>query len=186
MSILVLNGLGEKDISYNIISQKIIEGFDDESDLEIINLREKKIAPCQGCFGCWLKTPGICVIDDEGREIAEKYINSDKVIFLTPVTFGGFSSTLKKVVDRLIPNVLPHFRKVNGEIHHKQRYEKRSDLIGIGLLESAKSEDEGIFKEMLNRIAINMDVAYKCFFLCNSLSEKELDKAVQEIFQEVI
>lgn len=31
-------------------------------------LHEEKIAYCLGCFECWTKTPGLCRIDDGGRE----------------------------------------------------------------------------------------------------------------------
>lgn len=55
-----------------------------------------------GCFGCWVQTPGVCVIDDAGRDVARAVIQSDLAVFLIPVTFGGYSSELKKAVDRLI------------------------------------------------------------------------------------
>ncbi|MHA2001037.1 MAG: hypothetical protein ACTSVU_02975 [Promethearchaeota archaeon] len=58
------------------------------------------------------------------------------MIYFTPITFGGYSSTLKKALDRQICILSPYFRKVNGEIHHKKRYNKYPSLIGIGYQKS--------------------------------------------------
>ena len=60
-------------------------------------LADEKLAFCLGCFECWTKTPGLCRIDDAGRDVAESLIRSDLAIFVTPITFGGYSSTLKKL-----------------------------------------------------------------------------------------
>ena len=79
---------------------------------------------CIGCFACWLKTPGICVETDEGRAIAEAVVHSDTVIIVAPVTFGGYSSEIKKAQDRWIPLILPDFGVYHREIHHKPRYDR--------------------------------------------------------------
>jgi AraC-like DNA-binding protein len=42
---------------------------------------------------------GVCVIDDFGLEAARMAVQSDVLIFLSPVTSGGYSSELKKAVD---------------------------------------------------------------------------------------
>lgn len=39
------------------------------SDVIYVDLSSKKIANCVGCFGCWTKTPGKCVIRDDATEI---------------------------------------------------------------------------------------------------------------------
>ena len=67
-------------------------------------LRDIAIAPCTGCLKCWTKTPGECVIDDEQRKIYVDMARSNILILVTPVTFGGYSSELKKGMDRLIPD----------------------------------------------------------------------------------
>ncbi|PKN84581.1 MAG: hypothetical protein CVU51_10270 [Deltaproteobacteria bacterium HGW-Deltaproteobacteria-1] len=37
----------------------LVEGMRDAgADVEVVNLREKKIKYCIGCFTCWTKTPG--------------------------------------------------------------------------------------------------------------------------------
>ena len=121
-------------------------------------LREIDIAPCLGCFGCWVKTPGVCVIDDAGRDVARQIAQSDLLVYITPLTFGGYSSELKKVLDRSIPNILPLFRRVKGEVHHVKRYARHPRLLGIGV--SAKGpidpEDEELFETLVHRNAINM------------------------------
>ena len=122
---------------------------------EIIALREKTIAPCLGCFGCWVKTPGECVIDDDGRAVARAAARCDLLVYFTPVTFGGVSSELKKAVDRLIPNISPFFARVRGETHHQRRYPRCPSLIGLGTLPQPNREAEAIFKTLVEHNALN-------------------------------
>jgi len=119
-------------------------------------LRQEKIAYCLGCFECWTKTPGVCRIDDAGRQVAASIIQSDLVIYLTPVTFGGYSSELKKVIDRSICLISPFFKRINGEVHHHARYRRYPAMIGVGVLPGTDPEQERIFHTLLARNAINM------------------------------
>ncbi|HTR45071.1 MAG TPA: flavodoxin family protein [Thermodesulfovibrionales bacterium] len=122
---------------------------------EVYTLREVAVGLCTGCFGCWIRTPGTCVINDAGRDIARKAIQSDLLVFLTPVTFGGYSSELKKAVDRFIPIVSPFFARVHGEVHHKPRYKRYPRLLGIGEALHNDDESEGIFQTLVRRNGIN-------------------------------
>jgi multimeric flavodoxin WrbA len=113
------------------------------------------IKPCVGCFACWLKHPGICAVKDDAEEYVKAFVASDAVVWITPITFGGASSVLKKALDRTIPSILPFFIKSHGEIHHPQRYEKRRRLLAFGTLAAADPEAEGIFRNLIQRNAIN-------------------------------
>lgn len=47
--------------------------------VEIINLREKTIKNCIGCFTCWTKTPGKCLHkDDMSAELFPKWLASER------------------------------------------------------------------------------------------------------------
>lgn len=122
--------------------------------VEIV-LREKKIGACGGCFFCWVRTPGICTLDDDNRAISEEVMSSDLLIYLTPVTFGGYSSILKGMVDHLIPNISPYFQAVNGETHHKQRYKTYPNLMTIGWMDEPDPQAESIFRYLTIRNSIN-------------------------------
>jgi len=153
MKALVLNGM-KKSHPINEDLKKILE----KRGWDVINiiLRKKMIAPCQGCFDCWIKTPGICKIDDFGREVTKMTINSNLVIHLTPISFGGYSSELKKAIDRSIPVLLPFFKYIDGEIHHKFRYEIRPSIIVIGVSKQPNQDQGRIFKELVRRNSLNM------------------------------
>jgi multimeric flavodoxin WrbA len=124
--------------------------------LEVIALRERTVAPCIGCFGCWVKTPGVCVIKDEAPEITKTIVRSDLAVYLTPITFGGYSSLLKAQLDRSIGMMRPEFRDVAGETHHRTRYACYPRILGLGLLQKPDAEMEETFKFMLKRNALNM------------------------------
>ena len=121
-----------------------------------IVLEDKNIAYCTGCFGCWVQTPGECVIKDFEENVVKDMIHSDLIIYLTHIMFGGYSSILKGALDRQIGRVLPYFTKIDGEVHHSKRYEKQQSLLSIGLLDKHDAEKEEIFKTLVARNAINM------------------------------
>jgi len=158
MKAVVLNGSNRDENPLNIWENIIVEKLENRGwEVETVELRNIKLSTCIGCFGCWIKTPGQCILKDNGVEICKAVARSDLLVLLTPVTFGGYSFELKKMVDRLIPNLLPLFTKINGEIHHKTRYEKNPKLLVIGYHPQYDEESERIFKELVHRNAINMD-----------------------------
>jgi multimeric flavodoxin WrbA len=119
-------------------------------------LRDAQIGPCTGCLNCWTKTPGECVTEDEQRSLCADVARSDVVVLITPLTFGGYSSDLKKGMDRIIPVLLPFFRKYAGETHHPSRYGKGWNILGIGTLSAPDEEKESLFKDIVLRNSHNM------------------------------
>ena len=157
MKALVLNGSKRGDTKLDAVSDFISYTLRSIGyEVDVAFLHDLQIADCTGCFHCWIKTPGVCVIDDDGRDIAMKLIQNDLVVYLTRVIFGGYSSELKKALDRKISNVLPFFMKINGEVHHKPRYERYPRLVAIGVLSRPEEESEKIFETLVSRNAINM------------------------------
>lgn len=147
-------------------------------------LRDEKIAYCLGCFECWTKTPGLCRIDDAGRDVAASVISSDLVIYLSPITFGGYSSALKKAVDRSICLLSPFFTRIDGEVHHQRRYDHYPALMGVGVLPERHSEQEDIFRTLISRNAINMHSPHHAtVIVTRSLDEPALRAALQPVLQ---
>jgi multimeric flavodoxin WrbA len=143
--------------------------------LDAFRLREMEIAPCQGCFGCWVRNPGACLIEDDSREIVRAIVSADLLVLLTPLTFGGYSSELKKGLDRGICLISPFFMKVQGETHHKPRYDSLPRLLGIGVTTGRDSESGEIFESLVQRNSINFhSPAYSAAVVDTSDSQTEM------------
>lgn len=155
---LVLNGSENDKSVTNTVSDYLTDFLRiNGHEVDVRVLRNEKIAGCLGCFGCWLKTPGECVIKDAGSDLPRKVIQSDLVFQLTPVTFGMYSCELKKALDRFsCPVLLPFFTKINGEIHHAIRYDKNPTIITIGVLPNPDEQSENTFKTLVGRNGINL------------------------------
>lgn len=170
MSKLILDGFPKE--SSSKLQALLLEAQAD-SGMEYISLAEAEIKHCQGCFSCWLITPGECVIQDTGNDIARKYINSDTVILLTPVTFGGYSSVLKKALDRMIPNICGLFTEYQGETHHVRRYSSYPALVILGVQETAAREEAEIFHELAHRNSLNLYPKNMVSHVFNEATETE-------------
>jgi multimeric flavodoxin WrbA len=154
--VIVLDGSGEGDEDLApLLSILISELRESGAQVQTFALREIKLGHCIGCFGCWLEKPGICVEADAGREIVQAIIQSKMTVLFTRVTFGGYSSELKKIIDRWIPLLLPYFGNYYGEIHHKPRYSRYPRLVAIGVQRHPNEEEANIFKVVVGRNAIN-------------------------------
>jgi len=182
MKITILNGNSDPD------NQK----FDDYlsnlakllklSDNSVVHfkLREMKIRHCRGCFGCWVKTPGQCIYKDDSHDICREYINSDFILFASPLVMGFTSAVLKIAMDKLIPVLHPYIELVdNKECHHEKRYDKEYPLIGL-LIESeddTDSEDIEIVSDIYVRFAIDFKTSLRFV--------KQTDILVQEVSNEI-
>lgn len=120
---------------------------------------------CIGCFGCWLKTPGRCVIKDEYQEMGEKLSKVDELLIISKATFGSYSSIVKNVLDRSISYVLPYFTIRKGEMHHGERYHKNLQIsavfYGDDITETEKETSENLVKA--NAVNLNGTVGKVVF-----------------------
>lgn len=136
-------------IIYDIQNETLTAGNDD-----ILISANPIVKPCMGCFGCWVKTPGKCVISDRGSDIPSYIAKCDEVVLISPVVFGGYSESIKAVIDRSIPYVLPYFRIVGGEMHHKMRY-KHSFKLKVLFYGECDVEERQIAESLVHANAMN-------------------------------
>ena len=157
MNALILNGGGPEG-PYRVIVEKA-EAWARQQGAEPVtfDLTSMNIKPCRGCFGCWVKTPGLCFARDDMDRIMPHLAQSDWMVWVTPIAFGGYGYHLKKALDRSIPILLPFLVRIGGEIHHSMRYdhgERRLDVLGV--LPGADPEGERIFHSLVVRNALNV------------------------------
>jgi multimeric flavodoxin WrbA len=143
-------------------------------DVEYILVREKAIGNCAGDFFCWIRTPGVCNIDDDNRTIAAAIAISDLLVYLTPITFGGYSSALKRMVDHQIQNITAHFTTVAGETHHVRRYPKYPNFLAVGWLDAPDANAEAVFRHLVHRNTLNFyaEKAHCAVVLTNESDEE--------------
>jgi multimeric flavodoxin WrbA len=94
------------------------------AEVDTVNLREKKIKNCIGCFTCWTKTPGQCIHkDDMTSEIYPKWLAADLAVYATPLYFHTMNSAMSTFKERTLPAVQPFFeRDAAGNTFHPLRH----------------------------------------------------------------
>ncbi|BAQ12968.1 flavodoxin family protein [Clostridium botulinum] len=121
--------------------------------LKIVRLDAKSITACIGCWTCWLKTPGRCVMKDQMAESYPDYVNSDVVILLMDTAQGFISHKAKAFLDRTIPHYHPYIKIVDGECHHVARYKSYPDMVFYYDTEGITTQEEQVIEDYLYRTA---------------------------------
>jgi hypothetical protein len=70
-----------------------------------ISLNNRTIAPCNGCLKC--TETGVCVIRDDMNEVYRKMLESQGIIWATPVYFWSMSALTKITMDRTFALTFP-------------------------------------------------------------------------------
>lgn len=115
------------------------------------------IKKCVGCFGCWIRTPGQCIIPDDYQRMGEWISKADKVTIISKCSFGSYSSFVKNVLDRSISYVLPYFEIRKGEMHHKVRYKKHIRMNVIFYGEDITENERRTARELVTANALNLN-----------------------------
>ena len=120
MNILVLNGSPKAKSDTMHLTRNFLEGIQAATDAQvtIVDVIKKNIRPCTGCFGCWARGDGKCVLEDDQNAILEAYVKADLIIWSFPLYCYGMPSHLKAVLDRTIPLVKMNMVEVNGRVQH--------------------------------------------------------------------
>jgi multimeric flavodoxin WrbA len=154
MNILVLNGSPRGEQSNTLkVARAFLEGISSHKKVnaDIIDISKAEISHCRGCFACWRKTPGECVIKDDMQDLIPKYLDADLVIWSFPLYYFGMPSKPKAFLDRLLPTILPSIElSESGSCRHPSRYEmsgKRFVLISTCGFCSVENNYEALLKQ---------------------------------------
>lgn len=149
-------------------------------------LREMKILPCRSCGACGLKTPGKCVISDEMHDVLKAIAAGSMLVMLTDIKFGGYSSQLKKAVDRFMVLGLPLYVVKQGNLLHPMRYGP-IPLVVAGVSPENRQGQEESFKLLVARNALNMHSPYSKALVCKQWdgitnTVQDINDAVKEVY----
>jgi multimeric flavodoxin WrbA len=155
MRVLILDGsrTEAEDTACLDLARRLTEGG---HQVQHERLRDRKLGYCQGCFGCWVEHPGRCKTDDGHAEIGRAFIAADVAVLYGPVTFGGYSAALKKVLDRFLGLIMPFFQKYGDITRHTARYARHPRLVVVGVTDDPHGTDARTFRKLAMRNAVNL------------------------------
>lgn len=156
-----------------------VDGLED--DVQYIDLSSLKINNCVGCFGCWTRTPGKCVIRDDATRVYPFIAMSDRVLYISRIRYGGYDVVMKTMLERAIPVQQAFIRIHKGETHHVQRAVmlKKATIVAYG--DDISDEEKDIFRQLIARNACNMSFeSYEILFV----TETKLDDVVKTVLEQ--
>lgn len=123
MKILVLNGRERSNTLK--LTKAFLEGLTQNraADIEILDIYQLNVHACRGCFACWNKTPGKCVMDDDMAAVIQKILLADVILYSFPLYYFSLPSRLKMLIDRQLPMCLPFMEGGAAAGGHPSRYD---------------------------------------------------------------
>jgi len=84
------------------VTKQLEEKIKKLGDIEFnyLFLKEANLKPCRGCFTCVTRGEQLCPIKDDRAKIEEQMLNSDGVIFASPVYVFNVTTLMKNFIDR--------------------------------------------------------------------------------------
>jgi len=154
MKVVTING-SPKGINSNthIMIEALTSGMiSPDISVKHIFLAEKDIRHCKGCYSCWFKTPGRCVIEDDMKEIIDVMRNTDFIVLGSPLYFNNISGMLKVCFDRLMP--------LGGKKHKDDEPQStvKSHMIMMSNSGFPDRSQFGVVSQWINKIAKLLEI----------------------------
>jgi len=115
MKLLGVIGSPRRNGNTHILVAKILEGAEEEgSEVDTLFLADLNIQECDGCHACWKGKE--CSKNDDMNGIYPKIVESDVIVFGTPVYWYGPTALMKAFIDRFVYFNCPENReKIRGK-----------------------------------------------------------------------
>lgn len=112
MKILVITGSPRKNGNSNTLADNFIKGAQEAGHTVVrFDSAFKNVHPCIACNKCGMN--GQCVFKDDFEFVKENIVDSDAIVFVSPMYYFGISAQIKAVIDR--------FYAINGQIHRPKK-----------------------------------------------------------------
>jgi multimeric flavodoxin WrbA len=99
--VLGVVGSPRKNGNTHLLVSRILEGVKSEGiSTDIIFLNDLTIEECDGCHYCWKNEK--CVKKDDMSNLYQRIIESDVIVFGTPVYWYGPTALMKAFIDRFV------------------------------------------------------------------------------------
>jgi multimeric flavodoxin WrbA len=171
-----------KNSATHVIDQAFLQGAQRAgAETETVFLIDKKIGYCKGCFACWFKTPGQCIMQDDMTELLEKYMTADVVCLGTPVFTWNMTAVLKNFLDRLVPLKSPLIVQNNDTFDLADTKPKEQKFVVISNCGFPGDKNFEIMKEVSAPCNPSLEIYRNCGKLL-----KSKDEAVKKIVDEYL
>ncbi len=153
MKILAFNSSprGKEESKTELVLQKFLEGARRAgAEAETLYLRNYRIRHCLGCFGCWFKTPGRCVQEDDMTgELYERFLAAEVAILASPLYHYNLNARMKAFIERTFPMILPEFVDRDAKTGHPLRVAQSPRIVALSVC---------AFPEMENFQALSLNL----------------------------
>ena len=139
------------------------------NELRILD-REIDLCHCFGCLGCWLKTPGQCVVEDEYANMGRLLASCHDLVFVSECVYGSFSPYVKNVLDRSISYLSPYFVIRDKKMCFKRRYDNVINICAY-FYGAVTEKEKDTATALLSAIALNFDAKISGAYFFDSPDE---------------
>ena len=120
------------------------------------------------------------MIRDDAVAVYPLIAQSDTVIYVSHIKYGGYDTIMKTMLERAIPVQKAFIRLLNGETHHVQRAValKKATIVAYG---DTDREEREVFEQLVERNAKNMNFeSHQIIFTTESQVEEAVRNEVEK------
>ena len=137
--IVAFNGSARKNGNTNFLLNSFLNGAEKyDTDSDIVNAHEINLDYCTGCLRCNL-IKRCSIRGDDWSNLSAKILDSDILVFATPIYFHHVSGQLKKVIDRF--RSFFHVQITESGLNHTPHTEWNKDFVLLLSLGSSSDKD---------------------------------------------
>jgi multimeric flavodoxin WrbA len=114
-NILILNGSPRKGGNTSFLVEELKKiVIKNGHNVKVLFLNDYTINPCKGCFWCYDGFPQKCIQNDFMNTLYPIVIDSEILIFSSPIYWFNYSAQLKLFIDRLVALHVKGGHSLNG------------------------------------------------------------------------